>query len=162
LPAGGLHRCWRAAARGADRPDEDGARGDADRPAAVASTLSRAGRAPGTQPTDLPTVHAATQRERGTQHWPGQERLLAGGDLNRQARAWCDALNRRVHQTTHEVPLKRWAKEHVRPLPTSWSAQRQPHGARERFFAEERVVSWDGSVAYDGVLYGMPGPARWA
>jgi len=90
--------------------------------------------------------------------WPGVT-FTDLDDLNRQARAWCDALNRRVHATTHEAPLVRWAKEHLRPLPTSWHEQRQPNWARERFCAEERVVSWDGYVAYDGVLYGLPAPA---
>src|SRR5271165_1583696 len=90
--------------------------------------------------------------------WPGV-RFTDLDDLNRQARAWCDALNRRVHATTHEAPVQRWAKEHLRPLPTGWYEQRTPNWARERFCAEERVVSWDGYVAYDGVLYGLPGPA---
>ena len=91
--------------------------------------------------------------------WPGVS-FTDLDDLNRQARAWCDTLNRRVHQTTHEAPLARWAKEGLRPLPTSWHEQTQPHWARERFGAEERVVSWDGYVAYDGVLYGLPGSGR--
>jgi transposase len=90
--------------------------------------------------------------------WPGVT-FTDLDDLNRQARAWCDALNQRVHATTHEAPLARWAKEGLRPLPTSWHEQRTPNWARERFGAEERVVSWDGYVAYDGVLYGVPGPA---
>jgi transposase len=90
--------------------------------------------------------------------WPGVT-FTDLDDLNRQARAWCDALNRRVHATTHETPVARWAQEGLRPLPTSWHEQTQPNWARERFGAEERVVSWEGYVAYDGVLYGMPGPA---
>ena len=90
--------------------------------------------------------------------WPGVT-FTDLDDLNRQARVWCDALNRRVHQTTHEAPVERWAKEGLHPLPTSWHEQRQANWARERFLAEERVVSWDGYVAYDGVLYGLPGPA---
>jgi len=36
----------------------------------------------------------------------------------------------------------------LRPLPTDY--------AWERFGAEERRVSWDGFLSYDGVLYGLP------
>ncbi len=79
--------------------------------------------------------------------WPGV-RFTDLDDLNRQARAWCDALNARVHRTTHARPVDRWAAEGLRPLPTGW--------AWERFGAEERQVSWDGYVSYDGVLYGLP------
>lgn len=93
--------------------------------------------------------------------WPGVT-FTDLEDLNRQARAWCDVLNRRVHQSTHEIPLERWAKEGLRPLPTGWYDQSHPNWSRERFLAEERVVSWDGYVAYDGVLYGVPGPSRLA
>jgi hypothetical protein len=72
-------------------------------------------------------------------------------DLNAQARAWCDQLNGRVHRTTHERPVDRLAAEALCPLPTGW--------AWERFVAEERRVSWDGYVSYDGVLYGLPSQA---
>lgn len=76
-------------------------------------------------------------------------------DLNRQAAAWCTELNARVHQTTHVRPVDRWAEEGLRPWPEGW--------AWERFTAEERQVSWDGFVSFDGVLYGLPscspGPA---
>lgn len=69
-------------------------------------------------------------------------------DLNTQARAWCEQRNRQVHQTTHQRPLDRWAEEGLQPL---------PHGyAWERFATEERKVSWDGYLSYDGVLYGLP------
>jgi hypothetical protein len=69
-------------------------------------------------------------------------------DLNTQARAWCEQRNRHVHQTTHQRPLDRWTEEGLQPL---------PHGyAWERFATEERKVSWDGYLSYDGVLYGLP------
>src|SRR5437763_8622761 len=69
-------------------------------------------------------------------------------DLNTQARAWCEQRNQQIHQTTHARPLDRWAEEGLRPL---------PHGfAWERFGTEERKVSWDGYLSYDGVLYGLP------
>ncbi len=79
--------------------------------------------------------------------WPGV-RFVDLADLRRQAVAWCEQLNARVHQTTHERPVDRWAAEDLRPLPEGW--------AWERFTAEERQVSWDGFVSYDGVLYGLP------
>jgi transposase len=69
-------------------------------------------------------------------------------DLNNQARAWCEQRNRSVHQTTHQRPLERWGEEGLRPLPSGF--------AWERFATEERKVSWDGYLSYDGVLYGLP------
>jgi hypothetical protein len=72
-------------------------------------------------------------------------------DLNRQAWSWCDALNHRVHRTTHQRPLERVAEEGLRPAPDGW--------VWERFAAEERTVSLDGYVSYDGVLYGVPDSA---
>ena len=82
--------------------------------------------------------------------WPGV-RFSDLDDLNRQARAWCDQLNGRLHRTTHRRPLELLAAEGLRPLPAGWSW--------ERFLAEERKVSWDGYVSYDGVLYGLPSRA---
>ncbi len=79
--------------------------------------------------------------------WPGV--LFSDLDnLNAQALAWCDRLNGQPHATTHVPPRERWADEGLRPLPTDW--------AWERFATEERRVSWDGYVSYDGVLYGLP------
>jgi hypothetical protein len=79
--------------------------------------------------------------------WPGV-RFSDLDDLNGQARLWCEQLNGRVHRTTHQRPVDRLAAEGLRPLPAGW--------AWERFLAEERRVSWDGYVSYDGVLYGLP------
>ncbi len=79
--------------------------------------------------------------------WPGV-RFSDLDDLNRQALAWCDRLNRRPHGTTHQVPVERLAQEPLGALPGDW--------AWERFGAEERKVSWDGYLSYDGVLYGLP------
>jgi transposase len=70
-------------------------------------------------------------------------------DLNRQAYAWCERINSRVHRTTHARPIDRLAEEHLLPLPEAF--------AWERFATEERKVTWDGYVSYDGVLYGLPG-----
>jgi len=82
--------------------------------------------------------------------WPG---VTFGDldDLNAQARTWCDRLNGRVHRTTRERPLDRLATEDLQPLPTSF--------AWARFATEERRVSWDGYVSFDGVLYGLPAAA---
>jgi transposase len=79
--------------------------------------------------------------------WPGV-RFTDLEDLNAQARTWCDALNGRIHRTTHQRPRDLLAAEGLRPLPVGWSW--------ERFIAEERLVSWDGYVSFDGVLYGLP------
>jgi len=69
-------------------------------------------------------------------------------DLNTQARAWCEQRNRQIHHTTHQRPIDRWANEGLQPLPRGF--------AWERFATEERKVSWDGYLSYDGVLYGLP------
>jgi transposase len=83
--------------------------------------------------------------------WPGVH-FTDLEDLNQQAAAWCAQLNARVHRTTHRRPLDALGEEPLRPLPAGW--------AWERFTAEERQVSWDGFVSFDGVLYGLPG--EWA
>ena len=69
-------------------------------------------------------------------------------DLNRQARAWCERINSRVHRTTHVRPIERLQEEQLQPLPADY--------AWERFATEERKVTWDGYISYDGVLYGLP------
>lgn len=70
-------------------------------------------------------------------------------DLNRQAHGWCQRINTRVHRTTHVRPVERLVEEHLLPLPQDF--------AWERFATEERKVTWDGYVSYDGVLYGLAG-----
>jgi transposase len=69
-------------------------------------------------------------------------------DLNRQAHAWCERANARVHRTTHERPCERIKPELLSPLPQAF--------AGERFATQERKVSWDGYLSYDGVLSGLP------
>ncbi len=69
-------------------------------------------------------------------------------DLNRQAHIWCERINTRVHRTTHERPRDRRELEPLAPLPAAF--------AWERFATEERKVSFDGYLSYDGVLYGLP------
>jgi len=75
-------------------------------------------------------------------------------DLNRQAHGWCERINARVHRTTHARPVDRLAEEKLLPLPADF--------AWERFATEERKVTWDGYVSYDGVLYGLPGTLQLA
>lgn len=79
--------------------------------------------------------------------WPGVH-FTDIDDLNAQALSWCDRINQRVHRTTRQAPLERWVEEPLAPLPKAF--------AWERFGAEERRVSWDGFISYDGVLYGLP------
>ncbi len=79
--------------------------------------------------------------------WPGV-RFTDIDDLNVQATRWCDRLNQKVHRTTRKIPLELWVEEGLSALPTDY--------AWERFGTEERRVSWDGFISYDGVLYGLP------
>lgn len=84
--------------------------------------------------------------------WPGV-RFTDLDDLNRQARSWCDRRNQYLHATTRVRPLDRWVEEGLRPLPSGF--------AWERYGLEERRVTPDGFVAFDGVLYGVPA-AQWS
>ncbi len=79
--------------------------------------------------------------------WPGI-RFTDIDDLNEQVYAWCEARNNRIHRTTHERPVERLKEEILRALPEEY--------AWERFRSERRLVSWDGFVSFDGVLYGLP------
>ena len=73
-------------------------------------------------------------------------------DLNRQALAWCDRRNQVVHATTRVKPVDRWVEEGLQALPTGF--------AWERFALEDRTVTSDGFVSFDGVLYGLPAAAQ--
>jgi len=85
--------------------------------------------------------------------WPGVT-FTDLDDLNRQAFAWCERINSRVHRTTHVRPIERLLEEPLAALPQAF--------AWERFGMEERKVSWDGYISYDGVLYGLPAEAALA
>lgn len=85
------------------------------------------------------------------QFWPGVT-FTDLADLNRQALTWCAAVNGRVHRTTHVRPVDRLEEEGLLPLPEGF--------VWERFATEERKVSWDGYVSFDGVLYGLPAHAH--
>ena len=79
--------------------------------------------------------------------WPGV-RFTDIDHLNDQARLWCDRINQKVHRTTLKVPMDVWVEEQLAPLPKDFAWQ--------RFGTEERKVSWDGFISYDGVQYGLP------
>ena len=53
-----------------------------------------------------------------------------------------------MHRTTRQGPIELWVEENLASLPKEevW----------ERFGTEERRVSWDGFISYDGVWYGLP------
>jgi len=71
-------------------------------------------------------------------------------DLNAQLQSWLDTVaNVRVHDTTGEQPIKRWAEESLQPLPA------RPFPVQVRF---SRRVSRDSYVSYLGVLYSVPWP----
>ncbi len=82
--------------------------------------------------------------------WPGIS-FSDVDDLNRQARQWYERRNQRIHRTTGHRPTVRQQEEGLQPIPSGW--------AWERWATEERKVSWDGYLSYDGVLYGLPGTA---
>jgi hypothetical protein len=86
--------------------------------------------------------------------WPGIE-FTDDEDLNRQGRVWYDTIaNVRVHGTTHERPIDRWLAEraalHTLPTPDRLEA----------FFWDERRVTRDGYVSWEGTSYGLPWPWR--
>lgn len=69
-------------------------------------------------------------------------------DLNNQLQEWLDTVaNVRVHATTGEHPVVRWARENLQPLPL------HPFPTAVRF---SRRVSRDGYFSYQGVLYSVP------
>ncbi len=83
--------------------------------------------------------------------WPGVT-FTDLSDLNRQALKWCERINSRVHRTTHMRPVDRLSEEDLAAIPVG--------NGWERFASEERKVSWDGYMSYDGVLYGTPSMAQ--
>jgi transposase len=82
--------------------------------------------------------------------WPGIT-FTDVDDLNQQARSWYERRNQRIHRTTGQRPVARWQGEGLQPVPSGW--------AWERWATEDRKVSWDGYLSYDGVLYGLPAAA---
>jgi len=82
--------------------------------------------------------------------WPAVE-FRDGVDLNRQAHAWMERVaNVRVHGTTDERPLDRFAHEAPHLLPRPCPERVEP------FLREERRVGRDGFVAWERGWYGVP------
>lgn len=79
--------------------------------------------------------------------WPGR-RFTDLADLNRQAQEWCVKADNRIHGTTGERPSQLLQEEKLLPLPTP--------DRLAKFLREERKVSMDGFVSFDGVKYGVP------
>lgn len=69
------------------------------------------------------------------------------GDLQLQAVAWCEQVNRKIHGTTGERPVDLLCAEKLRDLPAESICR--PY--RE----ENRKVSREGFVSYNGALYGV-------
>ena len=69
-------------------------------------------------------------------------------DLNRQAIAWCKAVDSKPHGTTCEIPLQKLAQEELFSLPSQ--------EIQDRYRWETRTVTRDGLVSFDGIRYGVP------
>ena len=81
--------------------------------------------------------------------WPSI-RFTDDADLNRQAIEWCDTVaNRRIHGTTHRVPWEMLTEEgpHLGRLPD--------RSALAPYLREDRTVSRDGFVSWEGSRYGV-------
>lgn len=81
--------------------------------------------------------------------WPGR-RFTDLEDLNRQVRAWCEKVSRRIHGTTGRRPCDMRTEERLQPLPAP--------AVLASYLVETRPVSRDGFVSYDGCRYGVPWP----
>lgn len=62
--------------------------------------------------------------------------------------AICKKVWHTSNRTTRARPVDRWPQEGLASLPTAF--------AWESFATEDRKVSFDGYLSYDGVLYGLP------
>lgn len=83
-----------------------------------------------------------------TSFWPGRH-FTDLANLNKQARLWCDEVaNRRIHGTTGKVPADELPKENLQPLPARLSPA--------AYVGEERLVSRDGFISWQGSRYGVP------
>ena len=69
------------------------------------------------------------------------------GDLQLQAVAWCDQVNRKIHGTTGERPIDLLLDETLNDLPTK--------SICNPYRMEDRKVSREGFVSYNGTLYGV-------
>jgi transposase len=69
-------------------------------------------------------------------------------DLNRQAIAWCQHVDSKMHGTTGEIPLRALKQEPLLSLPEL--------AVRNKYRWETRKVSRDAFVSFDGARYGVP------
>lgn len=69
-------------------------------------------------------------------------------DLNRQAMEWCRKTDSKPHSTTGRIPLEALAEEPLLPLPEQ--------EIQDRYRWENRKVTRDGLVSFDGIRYGVP------
>ncbi len=69
-------------------------------------------------------------------------------DLNCQARQWCHMADSKKHGTTGKIPLRQLAEETLQPLP--------PQNVLDRYRWEQRLVTREGTVSFDGIRYGVP------
>lgn len=69
-------------------------------------------------------------------------------DLNRQVLQWCRSSDSKVHSTTGKIPLQELEKEPLLPLPDQ--------AVLDRYRWEDRKVTRDGLVSFDGIRYGVP------
>lgn len=74
--------------------------------------------------------------------WPGRT-FTDMVDLNRQAVTWCYGVDQRIHGTAGERPCDLLGEEKPLPSPDRIA----------KFLREERRVSMDGFVSYDGIKY---------
>ena len=79
--------------------------------------------------------------------WPGTS-FDSLQELNHQALVWCEEANRRVHGTTREVPLERFAREGLTPLGG------QPD--YDTSYLSHRQVAKDCLLSYRGNRYSVP------
>src|SRR5207247_732626 len=88
------------------------------------------------------TVHFVKQN-----FWPGIS-FDSLADLNQQARAWMEKVNRQVHSTTREVPYQRLPQERLLLL------DEQPD--YDTSYMEDRRVAKDCMLSYRGNRYSVP------
>lgn len=80
--------------------------------------------------------------------WPRVQSFTTLEDLNAQARRWLDQVaNRRIHGTTHEIPMARLEEEQLQPV------NPYPFHAACRHI---RKVSNDTLVSYESNRYSLP------
>jgi len=69
-------------------------------------------------------------------------------DLNRQVLDWCKSVDEKPHGTTGRIPLQELNKEELQPLPDN--------SLLDKYRWENRIVTRDGMVSFDGIRYGVP------